>query len=58
MHMSFMPTPPTPTTTKKPEGGLVRKIFHKTAKKFSIWLFEYLAFVTDMFSTKYYDELH
>ena len=34
LHVNFMPTPPIPTTTKKPEGGLFRKIFHKKAKKF------------------------
>ena len=33
LHVNFMPTP-IPTTTKKPEGGLFRKIFHKKAKKF------------------------
>ena len=34
LNVNFMPIPPTPTTTKKPEGGLFRKIFHKKAKKF------------------------
>merc|ERR1711894_219650 len=34
LHVNFMPTPPILTTTKKPEGGLFRKIFHKKAKKF------------------------